>query len=302
MKRFLLSLIALAFLTCSADAASRFAVCSTTCTWDASDTSMWSASSGGATGASVPGASDTVTLDAATCVGGTTCTITVNTNPTVSSVAIGTCTASTTGCILDFSVNNNNLTAGSFSGTGTGTRQFKMGSGTFTMTGVNGVVWDWTTQTNLTLTPGTSTILISGTPSNQRQLGMGSGTWNNLTISDGSSNTQPVLLSGSPTISGTFTISSNNKYVYFSSATNWTLSALSAAGASTSSPSIMSFVGGTKPTITTTATLSMSNYVIQNVTKAGAGSLSCNPCYDAGGNTSVTITAPASGGGGIIGG
>jgi len=75
-------------------------------------------------GRQFPVSADNVTLDAATCVGGTTCTITVNTNFNITALTMGACTASTTGCILDFSINNNNvtLTGGLFDVSGTGTR------------------------------------------------------------------------------------------------------------------------------------------------------------------------------------
>ncbi len=184
MKRFLLALFALTLLTCSADAAARFAVCTTACTWDASNTSMWSTSSGGATGASVPGASDTVTLDAATCVGGTTCTITVNTNVNITSLTFGACTASTSGCILDFSVNNNNVTISTtLSGAGTGTRTLRMGNGVWTFGGVSSSQWNFTTTTSLTLTINSSSIVWVGGTSGATSFFGGGLTWGALTIS-----------------------------------------------------------------------------------------------------------------------
>jgi len=159
MKRFIFSLLFLLCTVTLADAANRFAVCATTCTWDGASTAMWSTTTGGATGASVPGSADAVILDGATCVGGTTCTITVNTSPNILSLTMGNCTASTTGCILDFSVNNNNLAATTISLTGTGTRTLKMGSGTWTITGT-GTLWTLATATNITLTPGASNLIF----------------------------------------------------------------------------------------------------------------------------------------------
>src|SRR3990167_10805710 len=47
-------------------------------TWDAADTSHWSATSGGGAGASVPTAADDVTFDANS---GAAATVTINTNP-----------------------------------------------------------------------------------------------------------------------------------------------------------------------------------------------------------------------------
>jgi len=182
MKRLLFSLFILGVLTCSASAANRFGICPTTCTWDASSTAMWSTSSGGATGASVPGSVDSVIFDAATCTGGTTCTITVNTNPSIANLTMGACTASTTGCILDFSVNNNNITicgqclpGGSLNVSGTGVRTLKMGSGTWTVTGT-GNLWFGPTATNMTLTPGTSNLILQSTGTAGADINTPSGT------------------------------------------------------------------------------------------------------------------------------
>jgi hypothetical protein len=170
MKRSFLGFFILLLLTLSASAANRFGICPTTCTWDASSTAMWSASSGGATGASVPGSADSVTFDAATCTGGTTCTITVNTDFNVFAITMGACTASTTGCILDFSANNNSPTLTTFNASGAGVRTIKMGSGTWTVSGT-GILWFIPTNTNLTFTPGTSNLVfqVTGTAGGSMQ-------------------------------------------------------------------------------------------------------------------------------------
>jgi hypothetical protein len=185
------TLLALALLCPAvAEAANRFGVCTTACTWDASNTGMWSATSGGATGASVPGSSDTVTFDAATCVGGTTCTITVNTNPTIQSLTMGACTASTTGCIVDFSVNNNNVTINTnngFSNSGTGTRTLNLGNGTWTLNTTN-AGWNQATVTNLTFNANSSTIVFSGTltAGNIQSIALGGFPYNTIRFSGNS--------------------------------------------------------------------------------------------------------------------
>ena len=165
MKRFLLSLIAFGFLavvSAPAEAANRYAVCSTTCTWDNSSTAMWCATDTGCTGATAPTSADDVFLNTNTCVGGTTCTITVNANLSINSLTMGTCTASTTGCILDFATNNNNITiAGGMSATGTGTRTLNMGNGVWTW-GAQGGNWNFITTAGLTLNPGSSSIVWVG--------------------------------------------------------------------------------------------------------------------------------------------
>lgn len=114
-------------------------------TWDASDTTHWSATSGGAGGQTVPGSGDTVTVDASSGAG----TITVNTTVNVTSLTFGAA-----GMTLDFSINNNNVTLVTCSGTGSGTRTLKMGSGTWTLTGNNATIWNFATVTNLTLVRG----------------------------------------------------------------------------------------------------------------------------------------------------
>jgi len=159
MKRLGLALAILLLSLTAANAASRFGICATTCTWDGVSTTMWSTTSGGATGASVPGAADDVVFDANTCVGGTTCTITVNTTVTVNSITHGNCTASTTGCILDFSVNNNNVNLGFYQASGSGVRTLKMGNGTWTVTGA-GTFWNIATATNFTFNAGGSNLVL----------------------------------------------------------------------------------------------------------------------------------------------
>src|SRR6185369_2856541 len=140
MMRQLAPLILWLLLCLPAEAANRFLTCAVTCTITAADTTIWGTTSGG-TGASVPGSSDAVILDAATCVGGVTCTATMGAgyNPTWQSITMGACTASTTGCIFDWSANNNNVTLSAATGlnnNNTGTRTLNMGAGNWTFTGV----------------------------------------------------------------------------------------------------------------------------------------------------------------------
>jgi len=95
--------------------ASRFWVGGTG-TWDASTTTHWSATTGGAGGVSVPGVADTVTFDANS--GGGTVTPSVD-------IAVSTITCGAFTGTLDWSINNNNVTCSSFSGSGTGVRNDK---------------------------------------------------------------------------------------------------------------------------------------------------------------------------------
>lgn len=114
-------------------------------TWTAADTSIWSASSWGATWASVPWVGDDVIMDALSLW---TCTL--GYSPSVNSITmwayIGTFDAST------FSP-----TVGTMSNSWTAIRTLTMGSGTWFITG-SGTSWDETTITNLTRNVGTSTV------------------------------------------------------------------------------------------------------------------------------------------------
>ena len=110
-------------------------------TWTASNTTNWAATSGGAGGQSVPGSGDTVTIDSNS---GGTVTIQAGYNPTVSAVTL---TANT------LNINNNNLTAGTFSSSNTNTRTLAFGgSGSLTLTGNNATVMNTNNDTGLTIT------------------------------------------------------------------------------------------------------------------------------------------------------
>lgn len=57
-----------------------------------------------------------------------------------------------------FNANNFNVTTGLFSSSNSNVRTLTMGSGTWTLTGNAGTIWNFATTTNLTLNAGTSTI------------------------------------------------------------------------------------------------------------------------------------------------
>lgn len=272
----------------AAHAAARFAVCSVTCTWDGSSTTMWSATSGGATGASVPGSGDTVTFDASTCVGGVTCTITVNTNFSIQTITLSACTASTAGCILDFSVNNNSPTLGAWTNVGSGTRTVHMGSGTFTITNGTGQVWSQNGATNLTFDAGTSTILFSATATGSRSLLFGTFTNYNVTVSNPVVNSWPISLTngGSPTFNN-LTLTNVQNFSW-SSATTITVSGIFSFSGTSSKPGILS-ANGISGTLSLANATVLSWLVVQNITRSGAGALTVNNAVDAGGNSSITL-------------
>lgn len=134
-------------------------------TWDASDTTNWSASSGGAGGAGAPNNTDTVIFDAASGTG--TCT-------TASGSACATATFDSATLNLLFGANHTmsgifTLTSGSldlgsftltclrFSSSNTNTRSVAFGTGDITLTGNNAAIWNTATVTGFTYT-GTPTV------------------------------------------------------------------------------------------------------------------------------------------------
>lgn len=157
--------------------ASRFWVGGTG-TWDGSATTHWAATTGGGSGASVPGSADTVTLDGSS--GGGTCT--VNTTVTVQSITCGAFTGT-----LSFSANNNNVTLSAVTGmncSGSGTRTINLGNGTWLLTtnSNNSTPWNFAVVTGLTLNANSSTIEYSGVLSGILNFQGGGKTYNNLTL------------------------------------------------------------------------------------------------------------------------
>jgi len=126
--------------------ASRFWVGGTG-TWDASDTTHWASSSGGAGGQSVPGSADTVTLDASSGGG----TVTLAYRPNVVSITMGAFTGT-------FDDGNYGADLVTFSSSGTGTRTITIGNTDWTLSGNSATIWNTSNTTNLTVNVGTAYI------------------------------------------------------------------------------------------------------------------------------------------------
>lgn len=297
--RWIFLLLALLLAPVTVEAANRFVVCTTACTWDAADTTLWSAASGGATGASVPGSGDTVTLDAASCVGGTTCTVTVNGTVTVQSITMSACTASTAGCILDFSANNNNVTltaTAAFVSTSSGLRTLAMGNGTWTLTATSGTPWNAAGATNFTLTRNSSTIVFSGTITNNATFAGGAFTYGGLSFTG----------SGAVTITGANTFASLSQVggttFVFPGATTTVIDASPTITASVSSPAAwLASVFSSQATISIgSGTTTLTGYGIRGIAATGGATFVANSSLNLGNNSGITINAPAAGSGGFI--
>jgi hypothetical protein len=303
-KLFGLLLLALGLLAPGlAQAANRYAVCTTTCTWDNTSTAMWSTTSGGATGSAAPTTNDTVILDGSTCVGGTTCTITTFAGTiTMSAFVMDACTASTTGCILDASVNNTNfsITGGAgYSNNGAGTRTLKLGGGTWTIASNNG---GWSQgSTGGTIDAGTSTITSSGTTG--FSFGGGGKTWATVVFPaiTGSALGQSSV-SGSNTF-GTLTVTSPNRIAFGNGTTQTVTTMTNVIGTSTQGNYFAGNVSFGAATLSSANDWTCDFCVFNLMTFSGGGTFTATSSQTLGGVSGITISMPSGGGGrGIIGG
>lgn len=303
MKRFLLSLVALAFLTVGANAATCFAV-GGTFTWDNStDAAHWSNASGGsgstcaATGGVPKNAADIATLDGSSGGG----TVTNNVDINIAQINMGAFTGT-----LDFATNNHNVTLStSFVGSGAGTRTLNMGNGTWTMTGTGGTSWNMATTTGLTFNANSSILSFTGTTTANRTFNAGALTYATVNFGANSSLGPWTLTTIAGTVIGTLTVAGPN---YFIATTNVTLTVSNAFTINGASSAFIYFSSSTPSA--TAATISVASgsptfswAVLKDMTFTGGATFTATNSLDAGNNTGITITAPSFGGGGrIIGG
>lgn len=305
-------LIALALLwVIPADAANKFLVlCTTACTWDNTNDAIWSTSTGGLNNTTHPTSADTATLDANSCVGGLTCTITIGANLAMQTFTWGACTASTSGCIIDnsgnFNITLNSSGALAFSGTGAGTRKFISGTGIYsiTMTGAN--LFSMAITTNLdAASTFNATWSILGATASSRTFAGGGLSYGPITFGANSSG-------GTSGISGTNTFSSIvfglPNAIVIGATTTVTNGLTTSGGSSTSQGIVIPSVIDT-PAIITSANAMLPQWLaFRALTFQGGGNATCTNCFDLGRNTisgggTLSITSPSSGSGGkIIGG
>lgn len=262
-------------------------------TWDASDTTHWASSTGAAGGQSVPGSSDAVVFDGSSGGG----TVTVNTNASLLSLTSGAFTGT-----IDWSVNNNNFTIGAngMVPSGIGARKYLMGSGTFTFTGT-GNVYDLGTITALDGASNfaNATYSFTATSASQRTFiggGQSYGTFSPAT----NTSRGTTLITGSNTFA-TLSLAAGTTLVLTSGTTTTITNAFTLSGTSTNPISIISNNTAAAATLSVGATSTIDWGAAFRITKAGAGSISITNGLDLGGNTSVTITPPSTGGSRCIG-
>lgn len=135
-------------------------------------------------------------------------------------------------------------------------RTLTMGSSTVTLKGTSNI-WFISTATNLTLNPGTSTIVISDTSSSAKMFTGGGKTYNNLSITGGGAGT--VTLSGANTFN-TFTINAPKSVVFPSSATT-TVTSFVAVGSAGNVITITATTSGTAATLSQASGTVNSDYL-----------------------------------------
>lgn len=263
-------------------------------TWDASDTTHWSATSGGAGGASVPGVADTVTLNGSSGGG----TVTVNT--TVSVLWINMDAFAGT---LDFATNNNNvnlsvLENAAFSAAGSATQTLNMGSGTWTVSttvSATAIIWS-TAGSGLTLNAGTSTINFTGVGGSIRRFQLSGRTYNAITFSGAGVYDQNG--SGTPTIS-TLTLGAG-AVVAFVGAQTANITTI-ASTATLSAPAMLrSTVITAVTTIGGNGTYSFANVALRDMAFSGVNSRTASDSFNLGNNSGITINPPSSSSGSAV--
>ncbi len=279
--------------------ASRFWVGGTG-TWDAADTTHWSATSGGGGGSSVPTSSDDVTFDSLSNATAYTVTISATANclnfsmaaPLTGAVTWAGSSAlnvfgnfalpgGTSGITRNY---NGNITFAATSGTktidgnGIGLRGviFNGVGGTFQLTNTLRFVQGSTfTLTNGTFDANSQTVSFESAAQSDSITGAftGSSSFYNLTRIGGADTTSLFNINSSIAVTNTFTVTGNSAInrVYIKNNTV-----------------------GTNSTITA-ATVTVTNADFRDITGAGAGSwnLSGTISGDAGGNSGITFTTAA---------
>lgn len=247
--------------------------------WDASDTTHWASTSGGAGGASVPGSGDTVTFDGSSGGG----TVTVTATVTVTSITMGAFTGT-----LD--LNGQTINVSTFSLTGTGTRTLTMGSSAINLSG-GGTTWNATTLTNSTISANTATITMSGAGASFTSAG--NINWNGLSLVFSGSG-QATLSADANTFANVTRTGTAVKTDFFVVPRMTVTGTLTLAGdSSVNRILVTSNTLGTARTITNTgATMTWSNVDFMDVDLSTAYDCSgiTGGCGDAGGNTDITFT------------
>lgn len=324
MKSFL-RLLLVAFGLFCAPLAAHATTCGGNCywildsgTWDnATDSAHWSATDGGVSCTPCePASTDTVNFTTNSCLVAGTCTITTAAGTlTNASLTLGTCGTSTHVCSFNFSTNNTSFAFGTVSWGqtgGTGYRTIITGTGTWTISGTAGTVWNNATITNETLTiTGAPTLNFAATATGSRTAAFGNKPYGStvVNVSDSASFASQTWVFATAG-GGTFTIGQFNltgPIAYQVPATSGLTTSGTSTWTGTSSAPVFVQSNGfsTTSAVVLNGNVNATWTAVRNIVFSGTGTLTANSSIDLGGNTlnGGSITPPSTGGGGrIIGG
>jgi hypothetical protein len=271
-----------------------------TATWDGTTTANWSTTSGGGSGASVPGTADVAVFDGGSGAAVVTVAASIGGTNTLSGITL-TGTGGFAGT-LDFSVNNPSLTMASFSVTGTAARTVNLGTGTFTLTGINGNIWDATVVTGpLTLSAGSATLVASNTtPNAPRTFVLGGQIYGTISVGAVTNSETIVFTTGTVgtlnitapqnlNVTGGNTLTVTNPF-------NWVGTSGSQIGVMSNAVNVLAAisVASGAPTIAWAA--------VRALTFTGGATFTASNSFDLKSNSGISITPPSGGaGGGVFG-
>jgi hypothetical protein len=251
-------------------------------TWDGSNTTNWSTTTGGAGGAAVPGSADAAIFDGSSGGGTVTVAASIGGTNTIQSLTAGAFTGT-----LDFSVNNPSIT---FNSTST-------------------AVFEFGTTTNLDPTSDTTApIVFSANTTSERQFNGGGRTFGTLTIAANTSRGGVRIFSANTFSS--ITVAAGTGYLTFPASTTNTISGSAGLvlNGSSTNPMLVQSSSSAAATISLSSGTSIPTWAaFMNITTTGSGAMTATDSFDLGRNTldsGDTITAPSVGGGGarVIGG
>jgi hypothetical protein len=273
-----------------------------------SDSAHWSNTTngpanncGGGASACEPIAGDSVTFDANSCA--SSCTITINANsPALNVWTSGACTNT---CTIDFSAHNNNVTANSFNLAGSGTRTINCGTGTWTVNGTSGTVYDLSLPTNLTFNcqsgGNAGTLTFSGiTAIGTRTWNTGSKSYNTVNFASGAPQYGFITTNSTPNIN-TLNITAPFWWQITAATTTTINNAFTWNGSQANQLYIAGLTAGLTSTIHAGAASSFSWTALKDVTFTGT--VTCSNSFMLGNTAGVSggTCPPPLAGGGVIG-
>lgn len=203
-----------------------------------------------------------------------------------------------------FDANNFNVTGGVFSSNNSNTRAVLMGSGTWTINGTSGSVWDVTTATGYSVTPSSSTLNFSATPIGARTITLGaSKSYGVIGLVSAGSTSYSIDFNSTAVTIATLNVTAPI-IIRMTSATTYTVTNAFNWNGTSSTASIVFVNTSVLGTISVASGSPVINWgVLGNITFSGGATFAATNTINAGGVSGITISGPSSGGGGrIIGG